>query len=75
MKIPSSEHFFFVFDLTFRTIYILCTQHVLSLEFSCTELVIQCTIFCHIVGYLVDTIISASGKDLPVFDLLVQKAS
>ena len=28
----------------------LCTQHVLSLEFSCTDLVIQRTICCHIVG-------------------------
>jgi hypothetical protein len=28
----------------------LCTQHVLSLEFSCTELVIQWTIYCHNVG-------------------------
>ena len=27
-----------------------CSLHVLSLEFSCTELVIQWTIFCHIVG-------------------------
>ena len=26
------------------------SEHVLSLEFSCTELVIQWTIFCHIVG-------------------------
>ena len=41
MKIPSSEHVvytncFFVFVLIFRTI--LSTQHVLSLEFSCTDL-------------------------------------
>ena len=28
----------------------LCTQHVLRLQFSCTELVIQWTIFSHIVG-------------------------
>ena len=56
MKIPSSEHgenmrrtcsvqkWFFV--LTFRTTYMHnmfcpCSPHVLSLEFSCTELVIQ----------------------------------
>ena len=26
------------------------SQHVLSLQFSCTELVIQWTIFCHILG-------------------------
>ena len=35
-------------------LYITCSPHVLphvlSLEFSCTELVIQWTIFCHIVG-------------------------
>ena len=28
----------------------LCTQHVLSLQFSCNELVIQLIICCHIVG-------------------------
>jgi hypothetical protein len=27
-----------------------CSSHVLSLEFSCTEVVSQWTIFCHIVG-------------------------
>ena len=43
-----------------------CSPHVLSLEFSYTELVIQCTIYSHIVGYLVDARISASEKDLPV---------
>ena len=45
MKIPSSEHvenmlytqIVFCFDIQNN----LCTQHVLSLEFSCTELVIQ----------------------------------
>ena len=42
MKIPSTEHvvytkLFFCFDIQNN----LCTQHVLSLEFSCTELVIQ----------------------------------
>ena len=26
----------------------LCTQHVMNLEFSCAELLIQWTIFCHI---------------------------
>ena len=39
--------------------------YVLSLQFSCTELVIQWTIFCHIV----DARISASEKDLPVSDI------
>ena len=37
----------------------------LSLEFSCTELVIQCTICRHIVGQLMQKIRS-SDKDLPV---------
>ena len=31
-------------------VLIQCSLHVLSLEFSCTELVIQWTICCHIVG-------------------------
>ena len=31
-------------------VYTTCSQHVLSLEFVCTELVIQWTIFLHIVG-------------------------
>ena len=38
----------------------LCTSHVLSLQFLCTELVIQSTIFCHIVGYIVNARIIAS---------------
>ena len=38
----------------------------LSLEFSCIELVIQWTICRHIVGYIVDTKIRASDKDLLV---------
>ena len=41
MKIARSEHVvstdFFCFDIQNN----LCTQHVLSLQFSCTELVIQ----------------------------------
>ena len=37
---------FFCFDIQNN----LCTQHVLSLLFSFTELVIQWAIFCHIVG-------------------------
>ena len=55
MKIPSSEHvenmlftqIVFCFDIQNN----LCTQHVLSLKFSCTELVIQWTIFCHIISW------------------------
>ena len=43
----------------------LCTQHVLCLQFSCTELIIQWTICCHIVGQL-DAKIRAYDKDLPV---------
>ena len=43
----------------------LCTQHVLSLQFSCTELVIQWKTFLSYCG-LVDARISASEKDLPV---------
>ena len=37
--------FVFCFDIQSN----LCTQHVLSLQFLCTELSIQWTIFCHIV--------------------------
>ena len=57
MKILSSEHVvytncfcfcLFCFDIQNN----LCTQRVLRLEFSCTELVIQWTICCHIVGLL-----------------------
>ena len=33
-----------------QIMYKTCSEHVLSLQFSCTELVIQWTIFCHIVG-------------------------
>ena len=44
----------------------LCTKHVLSLQFSCTELVIQWTICRHIADYLVDAKIRASDKDSPV---------
>ena len=47
--------------------YATCSQHVLSLEFSCTELVIQKTILSSYCG-LVDARISASEKDLPVRD-------
>ena len=43
----------------------LCTQHVLSLQFSCTELVNQLTI---------DARISASEKDLPVTKVLKIKS-
>ena len=53
--------FCFCFDIQNN----LCTQHFLSLEFSCTELVIQRTIFLSYCG-LVDVRISASEIDLPV---------
>ena len=45
----------------------LCTQHVLSLEFSCTELV-SGNSMNNLLSYcgLVDARISASEKDLPV---------
>ena len=33
-----------------QVIYTTCSEHILSLQFSCTELAIQWTIFCHIVG-------------------------
>ena len=42
----------FVFCFCFHIQNNLCTQHVLSLEFPCTELAIQWTIFCRIVGKL-----------------------
>ena len=47
MKIPSSEH-----GENIGRTWVEHVVHisVLSLEFSCTELVIQWTIFCHIVG-------------------------
>ena len=38
--------FCFCFDIQNN----LCTQHVLRFEFSCTDLVIQWTIFCYILG-------------------------
>ena len=53
--------------LNFRNNF--CTQHVLP-RFEpgifIIELVIQWTICCHIVGYVVDAKIRASDKDLPV---------
>ena len=58
-----------VFVLTIDIQNNLCKQHVLpysphvlSLEFSCAELVIHWTFFCHIV----DARISTSEKDLPL---------
>ena len=53
-----------------RTIYVhnmccACSEHVLSLQFSWTELLIQWTIFLSYCG-LVDARISVSEKDLPV---------
>ena len=40
----------FLFFHSEQFMYATCSQHVLSLEFSCTELVIQWTICRHIVG-------------------------
>ena len=48
----------------------MCTQHVLRLQFSYTEIVIQLTICRQIVGYVVDAKIRASDKDLPVQNAL-----
>ena len=49
-KITSSVHkLFFCFCFHFQNN--LCTQHVLSWQFSFTELVIQWKIFCHIVSW------------------------
>ena len=48
----------------------MCTQHILKLQFSYTELVIQLTICRQIVGYVVDVKIRASDKDLPVQNAL-----
>ena len=52
MKIPSSKHVVYIncSECQNKNKNNLCTQYVLSLEFSCTELVIQRTICCHIVG-------------------------
>ena len=53
----SSDHvvytnwfFMFLFWHSEQFIYTTCSEHILSLQFSCTELAIQWTIFCHIVG-------------------------
>ena len=40
----------FMFCHSEHSMYTTCSEHVLSLQFSCTELVIQWTIFCHILG-------------------------
>ena len=45
-----------------------CSPHVLSLEFSCTELVIPMDNLLSYCG-LVDALISTSEKDLPVFSI------
>ena len=52
VKIPSSEHgeSMFCAEIDFDIQNNLCTQHVLSLEFSCNQLAIQWTICRHIVG-------------------------
>ena len=62
MKIPSSEHVVYINCSEFQNKNNLCTQHFLSLEFSCAELVIHLLSHCG----LVDVKIRASDKDLPV---------
>mgnify|MGYP007086857800 CR=1 FL=1 len=63
MKIPSSEHsqnmfctqivfVLFLFWHSEQFVYTTCSESVLSLYFSCTELVIYWTICCRIVGWL-----------------------
>ena len=60
MKIPSSEHggenvvytncFLFLLWHSEQFMYTTCSEHVLSLQFSCIKLVIQWTICRHILG-------------------------
>ena len=50
-------------------LYTTCSPHVLSLDFSCIELVIQWTICRHIV----DAKIRASDKDLPVLRIVKEE--
>ena len=46
----SCVHKLFLFWHSEQFMYTTCSEHVLRLQFSCTELVIQWQIFCHIVG-------------------------
>ena len=58
--ISSSEHVVYVnsFEYQNKTKNNLCTENVLSLEFSCTKLVIPWTICCYIgAGYIVGYLI------------------
>ena len=52
MKIASSEHVVYIncSECQNKKTNNLCKHHVLSLQFPCTELVIQWMICCHIVG-------------------------
>ena len=50
-------------------VYKACSESVLSLEFSCTELAIQWTINLLSYYWLVDARISTSEKDLPVSNM------
>ena len=66
----------FVFVLTFRTTYVhnmfyRCSPHVLSLEFSCTELVNSMDNLLSYCG-LANARISTSEKDLPVQKSMMQ---
>ena len=71
MKIASSEHVVYINCSECQNknknkiVYTTCSQHVLCLQFSCTELIIQWIICCLTVG-IVDEKIKASDKDLPV---------
>ena len=49
--------------------YVHCTQHIMTLQFSCTDLVIQWTSYCG----LVDAKRRASDKDLPVISNKIKK--
>ena len=52
-------------------VYTTCSESVLSLQFSCTELVIQRPICCHIVGQLCNAKIRASDRFTCTIKLLL----
>ena len=65
MKTTNSEHVLYTNCFCFDIQNNLCTQHVLSLQFSCTEFVNKMNNLLSYFG-LVDARISASEKDLPL---------
>ena len=79
MKTTRSEQVVYTNWVFFDIQNNLCTQHVLSLQSSCTEFANQWTIFCHTYCGLIDARIRASEKDLPVIisttDLLCKAIS